>query len=107
MAGRTESDAVLFVMTYLGVADLFSKGTSSPQTTEINAHKRASTLMKWVNISAVEGIGLIILAFVAAPRGHKRWPVLGGILSLVITYTEYLYAKEWGLRSAEAGTEDY
>lgn len=103
---RTEADAALFGISYLGVADLFSKGTSSPQTTEINAHSRAPTLMKWVNISAVESVALILVLWMAAPTGHKRWPILGGSMSLVITYVQYLYAKMCGLQSDEPGTED-
>lgn len=102
---RTEADAALFGISYLGVADLFSKGTSSPQTTEINAHSRAPTLMKWVNISAAESIALIGVLVAAAPPGHKRWPILGGSMSLVITYAQYTYAKQCGLQSIEPGTE--
>lgn len=104
---RTEGDALLFGVSYLGVADLFSKGTSSPQTTELNAPKRAPTLMKWVNISAVESAGLIAVLTIAAPPGHKKWPIFGGALSLAITYFQYVYAKQCGMQSMEPGTEDY
>lgn len=104
---RTEADAALFGIAYLGVADLFSKATSSPQTTELNAHKRAPTLMKWVNLGGIESLFLIGILTAAAPRGHKKWPVLGGTVSLAITYAEYVYAKNCGLKSMEPGTEDY
>lgn len=104
---RTEGDALLFGVSYLGVADLFSKGTSSPQTTELNAPKRAPTLMKWVNISAIESAALIMVLTIAAPRGHKVWPIIGGAMSLAVTYTQYVYAKQCGLQSMEDGTEDY
>lgn len=106
MAARTETDAAMFGIAYLGIGDIFSKGTSSPQTTEINAHSRAPTLMKWVNISAVESAGLIFVLTAAAPPGHKRWPLMGGSLSLAVTYAEYIYAKRWGLQSTEPGTEE-
>lgn len=106
-AGRTEADAALFGISYLGVADLFSKGTSSPQTTEINAKHRVATLMKWVNISAIESLALIVVLVLAAPRGHKRWPILGGTMSLIITYSEYLYAKACGIKSTAPVTEDF
>lgn len=104
---RTESDALLFGMAYLATADLFSKGTSSPQTTELNAPARAPTLMKWVNISAVESAALIVVLVAATPPGHKRWPLFGGFMSLAITYTQYVYAKACGLKSTEDGTETY
>jgi len=104
---RTESDAALFGIAYLGVKDIYSTDNSSPQTTHLNAKKRAPTLMKWVNIAAVESAGVIFLLTAAAPSGHKRWPMSGGILALVITYGQYLYAKNCGLKSAEPGTEDY
>lgn len=104
---RTESDAALFGISYLGVADLFSKGNSSPQTTEINARHRAPTLMKWVNIESVESIGLVALLMAAAPPGHKRWPFFGGMLSLIVTYSQYLYAKACGMKSTEPPTETF
>lgn len=103
---RTEADAALFGISYLGVADLFSKATSSPQTTEINAHSRAPTLMKWVNLGALESVFLIGILVAAAPAGHKRWPIMGGSASLAITYAEYVYAKNCGLQSTAPGTEE-
>jgi len=108
VAGRTEGDAALFGIAYLGVKDIYSADNSSPQTTHINAHKRADTLMKWVNIAAVESIAVIWLLSMTAPTGHKKWPALGGGLALVITYGQYLYAKACGLREIGlATTEDY
>ena len=104
---RTEVDAVAFGVTFLGVKDIYSADNSSPQTTEINAKHRVATLMKWVNIAAVESIALILLMTSAAPRGHKKWPFLGGVTSLVITYSQYLYAKKCGMQSTEKGTEDF
>lgn len=104
---RTEADAGLFGISYIAIADIFSKATSSPQTTEINAKKRAPTLMKWVNLGAAESVFLVLILIAAAPNGHKRWPLLGGLTSLSITYAEYVYAKKCGLNSDEPGTEDY
>jgi hypothetical protein len=107
MAVRNEVDAVAFGVTFLGVKDIYSADNSSPQTTEINAHKRAPTLMKWVNIAAVESGALVLLMTSAAPPGHKRWPFMGGVLALAITYSQYLYARNCGIQSMEPGTEDY
>lgn len=104
---RTESDAIALGVAFLGVKDIFSADNSSPQTTEINAKHRVSTLMKWVNIASVECIGLILVLVSASPPGHKRWPLVGGILGLTVTYSQYLYAKACGLKSMEAPTETF
>lgn len=104
---RNETDAALLGIAYLGVKDVFSTDNSSPQTTEINAKHRLASLMKWVNIAAVESLGIVLILAAAAPRGHKRWPFLGGALSLVVTYGMYLYARACGIVSKEAPTEDF
>ncbi len=107
MAMRTEGDAALFGIAYLGVKDIYSADNSSPQTTELNAKKRAPTLMKWVNIAAVESAAVVLLLAATAPPGHKRWPLFGGALAMFVTYMQYVHAKMCGLRSTEDGTEDY
>lgn len=104
---RTETDAAMLGIAYLGVKDIFSTDNSSPQTTEINAKHRVATLMKWVNIATVESVGLVFVLMSAAPRGHKKWPVIGGLLGLVVTYSMYLYAKMCGTQSSEPPTEDF
>lgn len=104
---RNETDAALLGIAFLGVKDIYSADNSSPQTTEINARHRVSTLMKWVNIAAVESIGVVLILTAAAPRGHKRWPFFGGMLALVVTYGQYLYAKMCGMQSSEPPTEDF
>jgi hypothetical protein len=104
---RTETDAALFGISYLGIKDIFSTDNSSPQTTEINAKHRAPTLMKWVNFASIESLGLVALLTMTAPPGHKRWPLLGGLTSLVVTYGMYIYAKACGLKSIEDGTETW
>ncbi len=102
---RTEANAALLGIAYLGVKDVFSTGNSSPQTTEINAKHRASTLMKWVNISSVESIGVILVLVASSPRGSRRWPLFGGLLALIVTYGQYIYAKAEGIKSSEPTTE--
>src|ERR1700722_17928411 len=101
---RTETDAISLGVAFLGVKDIFSADNSSPQTTELNAKKRAPTLMKWVNIASIECLGLIWVLAAAAPKGHKIWPILGGFLGLSVTYTQYVYAKSCGMKSMEPGT---
>lgn len=104
---RTETDALAFGVAYLGVKDIYSADNSSPQTTELNAKKRAPTLMKWVNIAGVESIALVWVMTMASLPGHRKWPVLGGVMGLAVTYGQYLYAKMCGLQSMEDGTEDW
>jgi hypothetical protein len=104
---RTETDALAFGVAYLGVKDIYSADNSSPQTTELNAKKRAPTLMKWVNIAAVESLVLVWVMTMASLPGHRKWPILGGTMGLVVTYGQYLYAKMCGLQSMEDGTEDW
>jgi len=104
---RTETDAAVFGIAFLGVKDIYSADNSSPQTTEINAKHRAPTLMKWVNIAAIESAGLVFVLTLTAPRGHRKFPILGGLLSLMVTYGQYVYAKSCGLKSSEPGTEDF
>ena len=104
---RTETDAALLGIAYLGVKDIYSADNSSPQTTEINAKHRVATLMKWVNIAAAESAAIVLILSAAAPRGHKKWPFFGGALALVVTYGQYLYAKACGVKSSGPVTEDF
>ena len=104
---RNETDAALLGIAYLGVKDVYSADNSSPQTTEINAQHRVATLMKWVNIAAAESLSIVLILAAAAPRGHKKWPFMGGLLALVVTYGQYLYAKACGMKSSAPTTESF
>lgn len=104
---RSETDAIALGVAFLGVKDIYSADNSSPQTTELNAKKRAPTLMKWVNIAAVESSALVLVLMAAAPKGHKQWPFIGGLLGLTVTYSQYVYARNCGVKSMETGTEDW
>lgn len=87
------------------MAEIIAKACSSPQTLEINAKRRAPTLMKWVLIGTIEGL---VLVFIAAICDKKyRAPILlGGLLEGAITWVEYSHGKASGLKSMELGTED-
>lgn len=87
------------------VYTVISASCSSPQTTEINAGRRAETLMKWVNIGILQGIAFGILG---ACLDKRRWPpLLGAGLAVVLLYGQYRHALASGLRSCEPGTESY
>jgi hypothetical protein len=97
--------AVYAALTY----DVISATNSSPQTTEINAQKRADTLMKWVKLGLAQaalfaGIGI------ALEFASKRpiWPPLvGSGLAGGLLWWQYIHAMNSGLSTDAPGTEDY
>lgn len=104
--GNAASAGIAFLIGAGIVAEIVAKAVSSPQTTHINADRRAETLMLWVNIGMVEA-ALIVGIASYFDRGHRMPIIAGAITEGAITYGEYLYAKQAGLRSNEIGTEDY
>jgi hypothetical protein len=87
------------------VYDIVAATNSSPQTTEINAAKRADTLMKWVYLGLAQAAGFVIIG---AYLDSKRWPpLLGGGLAGVLLWGQYVHAKNAGLASGGEGTETY
>lgn len=94
-----------------GVAILVSAGIvfeiiaamcSSPQTTQINADRRAETLMKWVYIGEVLSVLFVGLAAYFDRKYAKEY-IIGGILAGVIIHVAYVHAKEAGLRDMADG----
>jgi uncharacterized membrane protein len=88
------------------IAELVAKACSSPQTAYLNAEKRADSLMFWVHIGLVEGILFIGIA-AACDKQYRTAILAGGALEALITYGEYVYAKEAGLRNGGPTTEDW
>jgi hypothetical protein len=98
--------AVAFLVSAGIVYEIIAKDCSSPQTTEINAGARATTLMKWVNIGVIESAVFVAVAMLFTKK--NRWPILlGGLLAAGITYIEYLHAKQAGLSNSGIPTETY
>ena len=98
--------AVYAALTY----DIISATNSSPQTTEINASRRAKTLMKWVYIGLVQallfaGIGY----YFEKKRGKPGWPPVMGVgIAASLLWFQYDHAKRAGLQAAGMpGTEGY
>ena len=87
------------------VFEIIAAACSSPQTAEINASKRADTLMKWVNLGCV-GSAIFIVVAATIDRKHAAAILTGGILAGGMMYASYGHAKKAGLASAEPGTED-
>ncbi|MGP8209336.1 MAG: hypothetical protein ACLQVK_25300 [Acidimicrobiales bacterium] len=107
MAGRiAPSSGLAFIVSATLVYDAIAKACSSPQTTELNADKRAPTLIKWVNIGTAEGLALIAIAAFIDPQ--YRVPIVaGGLIAAGVTYAEYLHARKAGLASPEPPTENW
>jgi hypothetical protein len=98
---------IAFIVSYGAVCEIIAKVNSSPQTTELNAEKRAPTLMKWVHLGMAESV-LVVGVAVCFEKKEMRFPfLLGGAMGMVITEAEYLYAKKSGLEKVGAPTEDW
>lgn len=83
--------------------DIISATNSSPQTTEINAKRRAPTLMKWVHIGLIQGL---IFVSIGVYLDKDRWPpMLGGGIAAVLLYAQYKYALESGQQNPGPSTE--
>lgn len=97
--------AIFTALTY----DVIAATNSSPQTTEINAAARGSTLMKWVKIGLWQSAAFAVLgSLMEGARGNPMWPpVLGSGLGGVAMWIQYRYAYNCGMRSGAPGTEDY
>jgi uncharacterized membrane protein len=99
------STGVAFLVSAGIVYEIVAAACSSPQTCEINAGKRAPTLMKWVHI----GIGqaaIFVLAAAIVDKKNSQAILAGGIVAGVLMYAQYVHARTAGLRSPEEGTED-
>lgn len=88
------------------VYEIIAAACSSPQTTEINASKRAGTLMKWVHIGVAQAALFIAIA-AWVDKKHRTEILSGGVLAAVLMYGQYYHARSAGLRNSGPGTEDY
>jgi hypothetical protein len=106
LALGTGSNGIAFLVSAGIVYEIIAKDVSSPQTAELNAKKRAPTLMKWVHIGQLESAAFIAIACYFEP---KQWKpiVIGGILAGAITELEYQHAKKSGLANPGPPTEEY
>lgn len=86
------------------VYEIIAACCSSPQTTEINASTRATTLMKWVNLGVLQAAAFIGIAALIDPP-HRNVIVAGGGAAAVLLYVQYAHAKKAGLASGAPGTE--
>lgn len=104
LAGN-KSQGVAFLVSAGIVYEIIAAACSSPQTTEINAHSRSETLMKWVNIGVGQAALFVVVAAMLDEK-HRLAILGGGGLAMALMYGQYVHAKRCGLRSSAPGTED-
>lgn len=102
--GGGDGDRAVRVAVYATLMyDVISATNSSPQTTEINASKRAATLMKWVNLGLIQGLLFVAIGMYL---DKDRWPpLMGGGLAAVLLYAQYLHALKSGTQAPGESTE--
>lgn len=99
-------DGVAFLVSAGLVYEAIAAACSSPQTMEVNAKARASTLMKWVHLGVGQAALFVLLAAWVDKR-HRTPILLGGGLAAFLMYGQYVHAKQSGLKSCQPGTEQY
>lgn len=102
--GSDKSQGIAFLVASGTVVGIVAAACSSPQTAEINADKRAGTLMKWVHIGMINTILMIGLASIIDPK-HRPGILAGGGLQMIIMYGSYVHAKQNGIKNKGPGTE--
>lgn len=109
--GAIGAEAALSFMVSGGlVYEIVAAACSSPQTTEINAGKRADTLMKWVWLGLGQAAVFVgTAAFIAnkTGKGDVNAIVLGGFVAGGMMLLSYEHAKRAGLANGGEGTEQY
>jgi membrane protein required for beta-lactamase induction len=103
------SPAVTMAVYAALVYDVISATNSSPQTTEINAAKRADTLMKWVHVGLAQAAIFAVLGIALEARsGRPVWPpALGSGMAGGMLYIQYIHARNSGVNNPGASTEEY
>lgn len=104
--GGSKSTGIAFLVSAGIVYEIIAACCSSPQTAEINANKRAATLMKWVHMGVWQSVIFIGAAAYYDP-GNRVAIIAGGAAAAAIMYAQYWHALDCGLNSNGEGTESY
>jgi len=105
MNGNAGVAAVLFLAAADAAYNAYSATNSSPQTTELFAGDRASTLWKYVKLGHVQVVGLIgFAAYVANKQGLAMWPILGGGAVAIAMHGMYWHALQAGKQKNDQST---
>lgn len=99
-------DGIAFLVSAGLVYEAIAAACSSPQTMEINAKARESTLMKWVHLGVVQALAFVAIA-AYVDKQHRAAILAGGGIAAVAMYGQYVHAKAAGLASNAPGTEQY
>jgi hypothetical protein len=102
----SEGSGTAFLVSAGIVYEIIAAACSSPQTTEINAKARSTTLMKWVHLGAAQAV-LFVGAAAYFDRAHRAEILAGGATALALMYAQYVHANAAGLKSQKPGTETY
>jgi hypothetical protein len=93
------------------VFDIFSSLCSSPQTTQLFASERASTLWPWVRMGAIVSVVFVGLGVWMQSRGENKrdaWgPLIGGMLALGLMFVLYSVALKKGGGSKPGSSNGY
>ena len=86
--------------------NLFSATNSSPQTTELFAGERASTLWKYVKIGDIAALafGFAGAAMTYANKGTRKlaiWPLIGAVVVIILMHGMYLHAIRAGQKTTK------
>lgn len=106
LTGPNTGQGIAFIVSAGVVYEIIAAAASSPQTTEINAQARASTLMKWVHLGLAQAALFIAIA-AYVDRRHAGAILAGGILAAGILEASYLHAKRVGISNPGPSTERY
>jgi hypothetical protein len=98
------TNGIAFLVSAGLVYEIIAAACSSPQTAEINASKRAGTLMKWVHVGIVQGAVFIAVAAYVDPQ-HRTAIIAGGTTAAGLMYAQYVHAKRAGLKAGGPSTE--
>lgn len=101
---NNNSNGIAFLVAAGIVYEIIAAACSSPQTTEINADKRAGTLMKWVYIGLAQS-ALFVTAAAFLDPPHRTAIVAGGVTAGLLMWIQYYHAREAGLANGGQGTE--
>jgi len=103
--GNDYGQGIAFVIGAASMAEFVAKACSSPQTVEINAKKRAPTMMKWVVIGLLEG-ALLIGVTIFFDKKYSVPMIAGAAVEGIITYAEYAHGRNSGLSQPGPTTEE-
>jgi hypothetical protein len=93
LRGIGATAAVLYMVTVDASLNVFSAQNSSPQTTELFAKDRKTTLMKYVYIGDATTLGLGLFASLIA---SSWWPLAGAVTVTVFMHALYVHAAKAG-----------